>query len=121
LSEFRKETGVDLSKDQMALQRIKESAEKSKHESSSAMETEINQPFITSGADGPKHLVMKITRAKLEELVGDLVEKTLEPMKKALSDAKLEAKDINEVLDLNAPINANIRPSNKYEKIFEET
>lgn len=98
LDEFKKQEGIDLSKDPLALQRIKESAEKAKIELSTAMETEINQPFITSGADGPKHLVMKITRAKLEELVGDLVDKTLEPMKEALRDAKLEAKDIEQVV-----------------------
>ncbi len=98
LSEFKKQEGIDLSKDALALQRIKEAAEKAKIELSTALETEINQPFITSGVDGPKHLVMKMTRAKLEELVGDLVEKTIEPMKKALADAKLEAKDINEVV-----------------------
>jgi molecular chaperone DnaK len=98
LDEFKKQEGIDVSKDPLALQRVKEAAEKAKIELSTAIESEINQPFITSGADGPKHLVMKITRAKLEELVGDLVEKTLEPMKKALADAKLEAKDINEIV-----------------------
>jgi len=98
LDEFKKQEGIDIGKDPLALQRVKEAAEKAKIELSTAMESEINQPFITSGADGPKHLVMKITRAKLEELVGDLVEKTLEPMKKALSDAKLSTKDINEVV-----------------------
>ncbi len=98
LSEFKKQEGIDLSKDPLALQRVKEAAEKAKIELSTAMETEINQPFITSGAEGPKHLVMKITRAKLEELINDLVEKTIEPMKKALADAKLETKDINEVV-----------------------
>ncbi len=98
LDEFKKQEGIDLSKDPLALQRIKESAEKAKIELSTAMETEINQPFITSGADGPKHLVMKITRSKLEELVGDLVDKTLEPMKEALRDAKIEAKDIEQVV-----------------------
>jgi molecular chaperone DnaK len=98
LSEFKKQEGIDIGKDPLALQRVKEAAEKAKIELSTAMESEINQPFITSGSDGPKHLVMKITRAKLEELVGDLVEKTLEPMKKALADAKLETKDINEVV-----------------------
>lgn len=98
ISEFKKQEGIDLSKDPLALQRIKEAAEKSKIELSTAMETEINQPFITSGASGPKHMVMKMTRAKLEELVGDLVEKTIGPMKKALSDAKLETKDINEIV-----------------------
>lgn len=98
LDEFKKQEGVDLSTDPLALQRIKESAEKAKIELSTAMETEINQPFITSGAEGPKHLVMKLTRAKLEELVGDLVEKTLEPMKEALKDAKFEAKDIEQIV-----------------------
>ena len=98
LDEFKKQEGIDLSKDPLALQRVKESAEKAKIELSTAIESEINQPFITTGNDGPKHLVMKLTRAKLEELVGDLVEKTLEPMKKALADAKLEAKDIHEVI-----------------------
>jgi molecular chaperone DnaK len=82
----------------MALQRVKESAEKAKIELSTAQETEINQPFITTDANGPKHLVMKITRAKLEELVGELVQKTLEPTKKALADAKLSIGDINEVI-----------------------
>ena len=98
LEEFKKDQGIDLSKDSLALQRIKEAAEKAKIELSTAMETEINQPFITSDASGPKHLVMKLTRAKLEELVGDLVEKTLDPCKKALEDAKLSTSDINEVV-----------------------
>jgi molecular chaperone DnaK len=98
LDEFNKQEGVDLSKDPLALQRIKESAEKAKIELSTAQETEINQPFITSGAEGPKHLVMKLTRAKLEELIGDLVEKTMEPCKKALEDAGLKTSDINEVI-----------------------
>lgn len=98
LDEFKKQEGLDLGKDPLALQRIKEAAEKAKIELSTAMETEINQPFITSGADGPKHLVMKLTRAKLEELVHDLVMGTLEPVKKALADAKLNASDINEVV-----------------------
>ena len=98
IDEFKKQEGVDLSKDPLALQRIKESAEKAKIELSTAQESEINQPFITADANGPKHLVMKITRAKLEELVGDLVQKTLEPTKKALADAKLSVADINEVV-----------------------
>ncbi|NTU66597.1 MAG: molecular chaperone DnaK [Candidatus Moranbacteria bacterium] len=98
ISEFKKQEGIDLSNDPLALQRIKEAAEKAKIELSTAMETEINQPFITTDANGPKHLVMKITRAKLEELVGDLVAKTLEPTKKALADAKLSVGDINEVV-----------------------
>lgn len=98
ISEFKKDQGIDLSKDQMALQRLKEAAEKAKIELSSAVETEINQPFITVDVAGPKHLVLKLTRAKLEELIGDLIEKTIEPCKKALEDAKLEAKDIEEVI-----------------------
>ncbi len=95
---FGRENGVDLSRDPLALQRVKEAAEKAKIELSTAMETEINQPFITSDANGPKHLVMKMTRAKLEELVGDLVEKTLEPTKKALADAGMKVGDINEIV-----------------------
>lgn len=98
ISEFKKQEGIDLSKDPLALQRIKEAAEKAKIELSTAQETEINQPFITTDQNGPKHLVMKLTRAKLEELVGELVEKTLEPVKKALEDAKLGASDINEIV-----------------------
>ncbi|KKP79548.1 MAG: molecular chaperone DnaK [Candidatus Moranbacteria bacterium RIFOXYA12_FULL_35_19] len=98
ITEFKKQEGIDLGNDSLALQRIKEAAEKAKIELSTAADTEINQPFITTDANGPKHLVMKITRAKLEELVGDLVKKTLEPTRKALADAKLEAKDINEIV-----------------------
>ncbi len=98
IDEFKKENQIDLSKDPLSLQRIKEAAEKAKIELSTAMETEINQPFITSDANGPKHLVMKITRAKLESLVMDLVEKTLIPAKKALTDAGLSAAEISEVV-----------------------
>ena len=98
IAEFKKDQGIDLSKDTLALQRIKESAEKAKIELSTAMETEINQPFITTDQNGPKHLVMKMTRAKLESLVGDLVEKTIEPCKKALADSGFSLNDINEVL-----------------------
>lgn len=98
VDQFGRENGVDLSKDPLALQRVKEAAEKAKIELSTATETEINQPFITSDASGPKHLVMKMTRAKLESIVGDLVEKTLEPTKKALADAGLKTSDINEVV-----------------------
>ena len=98
IEEFKKQEGIDLSNDPLSLQRIKEAAEKAKIELSTSMESEINQPFITSDATGPKHLVMKITRAKLEELVGDLVEKTLGPVKKALEDAKLSPSDINEIV-----------------------
>ena len=96
--EFKKSEGIDLSKDTLALQRIKEAAEKAKIELSTALETEINQPFITSDANGPKHMLLKLTRAKLEELVGDLVRKTLEPCKKALTDAKMPASAIHEVI-----------------------
>lgn len=98
VDEFKKAEGVDLSKDNLALQRIKDAAEKAKIELSSSMETEINQPFITSDANGPKHLLLKLSRAKLEQIVGDLIEKSLEPCKKALADAKLSTSDIQEVI-----------------------
>ena len=98
LDEFKKQEGLDLSKDPLALQRIKEAAEKAKIELSTANDTEINQPFITADANGPKHLLIKMTRAKLEELVGDLVTASFEPVKKALADAKLDVKDISEVV-----------------------
>ena len=98
LDEYKRQEGLDLSKDPLALQRLKESAEKAKIELSSSMETEINQPFITTDESGPKHLVMKITRAKLEELVGGLVEDTLKPCEKALKDAGLQTKDIEEII-----------------------
>lgn len=96
--EFRREQGIDLRNDRMALQRLKEAAEKAKKELSHNMETEINLPFITADASGPKHLVMKLTRAKLESLVGDLVDKTIPPMRQALSDAKLQPGEVNEVV-----------------------
>ncbi|MFA6194707.1 MAG: molecular chaperone DnaK [Patescibacteria group bacterium] len=98
IEEFKKDQGIDLSKDTLALQRIKESAEKAKIELSTAQETEINQPFITTDANGPKHLVMKMSRAKLEALVMDLVDKTIEPCKKALADSGFKLSDINEVV-----------------------
>ena len=98
LEEFKKDQAVDLSKDVLALQRIKEAAEKAKHELSSSSETEINQPYITSDANGPKHLQMKLTRAKLEDLVGDLVEKTFKPVEQAMADAGWSKGDINEVI-----------------------
>jgi len=98
LAEFKKDQGLDLSLDPLALQRVKESAEKAKIELSTAQETEINQPFITQGSDGPKHLVMKMTRAKLEELVGDLVSKTMGPVAQALQDSGLAKSDIHEVV-----------------------
>ncbi len=98
LAEFKKAEGVDLSTQNDALQRIKEAAEKAKIELSTAQETEINQPFITADANGPKHLVMKITRAKYEELVHDLVQKTLTPMEQAIKEAGLTKSDINEIV-----------------------
>jgi len=96
--EFKKEHGIDLRKDTLALQRLKEAAEKAKIELSSATQTEINQPFITADQNGPKHLTMKLTRAKLEQLVEDLVKRTLEPCKKALKDAGVTAGEIDEVV-----------------------
>jgi len=98
LEDFKRNEGVDLSKDPLSLQRVKDAAEKVKIELSSTPESEINEPYITSNADGPKHLVMKITRAKLEELVGDLVDKTMEPVKKALADSGFKKEDIQEVI-----------------------
>ncbi len=98
IDEFKKDQGIDLSKDTLALQRIKEAAEKAKIELSTAQETEINQPFISTDANGPKHLVMKLSRAKLETLIIDLVEKTIEPCKKALTDSGFSMAEINEVL-----------------------
>jgi len=96
--EFRKESGIDLRKDKLALQRLKEAAEKAKIELSSATQTEINLPYITADASGPKHLTLKLTRAKLEALVDDLIQKTVEPCRKALKDAGLSAGEINEVV-----------------------
>lgn len=98
VAEFKKETGVDLSLDKQALQRIKDAAEKAKIELSSATESEINQPFITQKDGQPQHLTMKLTRAKLEEIVADLIDKTIEPCKKALSDAKLDKSQISQVI-----------------------
>ncbi len=97
--QFKKDNGVDLTKDKMALQRLKEAAEKAKIELSSASQTEINQPFISMGADGaPLHMVMKLTRAKLETLVGDLIKASIKPCKEALKDAGLSVGDIDEVV-----------------------
>ena len=96
--EFRKDQGIDLRQDRMALQRLKEAAEKAKIELSSVMETEINLPFITADASGPKHLQMKLTRAKLEQLTEDLVERSVGPCLQALEDAKLRPEDIDEVI-----------------------
>jgi molecular chaperone DnaK len=96
--EFQKEQGIDLRKDKLALQRLKESAEKAKIELSSTTQTEINLPFITADASGPKHLTMKLTRAKFEALVDDLIQRTIEPCRKALKDAGLTAAEIGEVV-----------------------
>ncbi|HEX5080704.1 MAG TPA: molecular chaperone DnaK [Blastocatellia bacterium] len=98
IDEFKKDQGIDLSKDKMALQRLKEAAEKAKIELSSTMETEINLPFITADQSGPKHLVMKLTRAKFESLVDDILQRTLEPCRLALKDAGLQAGQIDEVV-----------------------
>jgi molecular chaperone DnaK len=98
IQEFQKESGVDLRGDKQGLQRLKEAAEKAKIELSTMMQTEVNLPYLTADAAGPKHLVMTLTRAKLEQLTGDLVERTLAPLKQALSDAGLGAADINEVV-----------------------
>ncbi len=96
--EFKKESGIDLREDKMALQRLKEAAEKAKHELSSSSETDVNLPFITADSSGPKHFNIKITRAKFESLVDDLVKRCVEPCRKALKDAGCTSKDINEVI-----------------------
>ncbi|HVP99349.1 MAG TPA: molecular chaperone DnaK, partial [Roseiarcus sp.] len=96
--EFKKEQGIDLTKDKLALQRLKEAAEKAKIELSSATQTEINLPYITADAAGPKHLALKLTRAKFEALVDDLIQKTVEPCRKALKDAGLSAGQVDEVV-----------------------
>ena len=98
VAEFKKDQGIDLRNDKMALQRLKEAAEKAKMELSTAMETDINLPFITADASGPKHMNIKLTRAKLESLVEDLIEKVVGPCQTALKDANLSAKDIDEVI-----------------------
>jgi molecular chaperone DnaK len=98
VSEFKKDQGIDLGKDKMALQRLKEAAEKAKMELSTTMETEINLPFITADASGPKHLAMKLSRSKLEQLVGDLIERSMGPVKQCLKDAGVEPKDVDEVV-----------------------
>ncbi|RDV04095.1 molecular chaperone DnaK [Undibacter mobilis] len=97
-AEFQKEQGIDLRKDKLALQRLKEAAEKAKIELSSTTQTEVNLPFITADASGPKHLTIKLTRAKLEALVDDLIQRTIEPCRKALKDAGVTAGEINEVV-----------------------
>jgi molecular chaperone DnaK len=98
VAEFKKDAGIDLSKDKMALQRLKEAAEKAKMELSTTMETEINLPFVTADASGPKHLLMKLSRAKLEQLMDDLVQRTVGPCKQALKDAGLKPENIDEVI-----------------------
>jgi molecular chaperone DnaK len=98
ISEFKKENGMDLRNDRQALQRLKEAAEKAKIELSTVMQTEINLPYITADATGPKHMVMNLTRARMEQLTGDLVEKSLDPVRRALSDASLKPADINEIV-----------------------
>jgi len=97
-AEFKKESGIDLSKDKMAIQRLKEAAEKAKIELSTTLETEINLPFVTADASGPKHLLLKMTRAKLESLVEDLIQRSVAPCKQALSDAGLKVENIHEVV-----------------------
>ena len=98
ISEFKKETGIDLGRDKMALQRLREASEKAKCELSSTLETEINLPFITADAAGPRHLIMKLTRSKLEHLIEDLIIGTLDPCRQALKDAGLKSSDINEII-----------------------
>ncbi|HEY3354017.1 MAG TPA: molecular chaperone DnaK [Polyangia bacterium] len=98
IAEFRKDTGIDVSKDKMVLQRLKEAAEKAKIELSSVAETEINLPFLTADASGPKHMQIKLSRAKLEQLMADLVDRTIEPCKKALADANKKGNEIDEIV-----------------------
>ena len=98
VDEFKKEQGIDLAQDKLALQRLKEAGEKAKQELSSSTETEINIPFVTADESGPKHLIMKLTRAKLEQLVGDLIQSTIPPMEKALADSGFKKSDIDEVV-----------------------
>jgi len=98
VAEYKKQEGIDISKDPLALQRLKEAAEKAKHELSTVFETEINLPYITSDASGPKHFLIKMSRSKLEELVGDYIDRSIEIVKKILQDAKLKTSDINEVI-----------------------
>src|SRR5690606_18931843 len=94
IAEFRKVTGLDVSKDKMVIQRLKDAAEQAKIELSTKQETTINLPFLTADASGPKHLQAQLTRAKLEQMIRPLVDRTMEPVKKALADAKKQPKDI---------------------------
>src|SRR6201993_3233309 len=98
ITEFKKDTGVDVSKDQMALQRLKEAAEKAKIELSTLLETEINLPFLTADASGPKHMAIKLTRARFEQMVADILDRSIEPCKKALADASVQPSQIDEVV-----------------------
>lgn len=98
VTEFKKEQGIDIRKDPMAMQRLKEAAEKAKIELSSSMQTDINLPYLTMDASGPKHMNLKFTRSTFESLVGDLVKRTIAPCQKALSDAEVKKSDIGEVL-----------------------
>ncbi len=98
INSFKKETGIDLAKDQMAIQRIREAAEKAKIELSSTSQTEINLPFISSGPSGPQHINQKLLRSQFESLTAPLVQRTVEPCKKALADAGIKPSDINEVI-----------------------
>src|SRR5512136_2443928 len=98
IAEFKKDSGLDVSKDKMVLQRLKEAAEKAKIELSSTMETEVNLPFLTADQSGPRHLAMRLSRAKLEQLVDDLVERSMEPTRKCLADAKLQPSQVDEIV-----------------------
>ena len=98
MDEFKKETGIDLKKDMLALQRLKDAAEKAKIELSSSQQTEVNLPYITADASGPKHLAVRITRAKLESLVEELIERTVEPCRIAIKDAGVKISDIDDVI-----------------------
>merc|ERR1712002_1050330 len=98
VKEFKRDTGIDINKDNMALQRLREAAEKAKCELSSGQQTDINLPYLTMDATGPKHMNLKLTRSKFESLVGDLIKKTVEPCNKAMKDADVAQKDIGEVL-----------------------
>src|SRR6185369_1286668 len=98
VTEFKKENGIDLSRDQMALQRLKEAAEKAKMELSTLLETEVNLPFVTADASGPKHLQMRLSRARFEQMVEDLIQRSLGPCKQAMSDANVTPQQIDEVV-----------------------
>jgi len=119
IAEFKRESGIDLSKDKMVLQRLKEAAEKAKIELSSAMETEINLPFLTADASGPKHLNVKLSRAKLEAMVEDLIERSLEPCRKCLKDSGLSPKQIDEVVLVGGSTRMP-RVSEAVKKLFEK-